>query len=260
MNPSPIVNDRHGTMMLKPPPSEHWSHQAEAYNQAFAKNVERRLYASIEAKLLREAIGDHRSVEVLDLCCGCGRNTLALAAANPQWTLVGLDAAPGMLRVARGNAAKQNISNVTFLVGDCRTLPFDDEAFDAVVGTRFMYMMSWQEKRLIIQECWRVLKPGGRVALQFNAGFWGIKEELVRLLLIKPRPIRHRYLWPFQANRLFQEFRVLRVTGIKLFWLGKISRLIGQQNALRINSLLSYPGLRWLSGYVLVVAEKTRVT
>lgn len=240
----------------KPAPAEFWSQQAEKYNKAFAKGVEGKLYAAIEAELLKNYLGLSERASVLDLCCGCGRNTLALGSANPQWHLVGLDVAPGMLAVARHNAENQRCTKVTFVCADCRVLPFGAETFDAVVGTRFMYMMTWPEKRRIIEECRRVLKPRGILALQFNNGFWGIKEELVRLALCRPRSVRFRYLWPTQATRLFDGFKIEAMTGIKFFWAGKLSYFIGKSNAIRLNYLLRFPFFRWFSAYLLVVAQK----
>lgn len=252
-SPENMVLDTQGH---KPASAEYWSQQAEEYNEAFSRGIERVLYAAIEAQLLQNYLRVSDGAYVLDLCCGCGRNTLALASGNPRWHLVGLDAAPGMLAVARRNAENRCCTNVTFVSGDCRNLPFSAETFDAVVGTRFMYMMPWQEKRQIIEECRRVLKPRGILALQFNNGFWGIKEELIRRVLWQPRPVRDRYLWPTQAARLFEGFQVDAITGIKLFWLGKLSYLIGKSNAIRLNYLLRLPFFRWFSAYLLVVGHK----
>ncbi|GCF14017.1 hypothetical protein Harman_19520 [Haloarcula mannanilytica] len=51
------------------------------------------------------------------------------------------------------------------IAGDARTLPFADDAFDAVVGRRFLHHVPPADRPEILRETARVLRPGGRVAL-----------------------------------------------------------------------------------------------
>lgn len=233
--------------------NQHWSIVAQEYGRKWDNAPEEpRLYKEIEAQLLREFSQAGPEKEILDLCCGTGRNTLALAGTGAR--LWGLDGAEGMLGQARQRAVELGLENVTFVCGDARALPFQDHRFDAVVGTRFMYMMNAEEKRAIIRECARVVKPGGKVVLHFNVGFWGLKQELLNLVRGRGFRLGDRYFWPGDARKLFEGFQVEAVVGIKLFRLGLMSRVLGRAVALRMNRLLRWPGLRYLSAYLLVVA------
>lgn len=235
--------------------NEHWSEQAQAYHEKWQMSrVEGSLYKELEAGLLIELADAREGKTVLDLCSGTGRSTLALAETGAA--LWGVEAAPGMVERARQNAIDAGLDNVTFVLGDARSLPLLDEMFDAVVGTRFMYMMSSPEKKQIIAEARRVLKPRGTLVLQFNCGFWGIKQELFKLFVGRRPRLKDRYLWPFQAAGLFEGFRVECVVGTKLFRLGLLSRCIGRRAALRLNRILRCPGLSYLSAYALVKATK----
>jgi len=233
-----------------------WSRQADTYHKMWNSdlNGERAWYKRLEAELLMELGRIDTTSRVLDLCCGCGRNTLAIARQAAQ--AIGIDAAQGMIAMARQDAQNLGLNNVLFVCGDSRRLPFANNYFDAVVGTRFMYMLNPVEKRAVILEAQRVVRPGGRIVLQFNNGFWGMKEELLLWLRGKFRPVRDRYLWPGQATRLFQGLNLVAIHGVALFRLGLVSRMVGERTARRINSVVRYPISRWCSSNLLVAAEK----
>ncbi len=95
----------------------------------------------------------------LDLCCGTGDITLALAARGA--TVVGLDFSAAMLEVAqkrsRGNA------RVTFQRGDALQLPFPDNHFDIVTISYGLRNLANFE--MALSEMLRVLKTGGRLLI-----------------------------------------------------------------------------------------------
>ena len=236
--------------------NNYWSNIAKEYHQHWSANKELELYVSLEAEMLQKLSGAAPGQHVLDLCCGGGRNTLAMAQTGAM--MVGLDAAPGMLEQARTNAAECGASNVSFVHGDALELPFEDQTFNAVVGTRFMYMMSRHDKLRLLQEIHRVLKPQGKVVLQFNCGFWGLKHELINLFRGRKFRVRDRYLWPGQASGLFaaEGFKVKKVVGIKLPRLALLSKLIGQRSARSMNRVMTVPGFKFMTAYLLVQAQK----
>jgi len=51
------------------------------------------------------------------------------------------------------------------VAGDARSLPFDDESFDAVIGRRFLHHVPPADRRATLRESRRILRPGGRVVL-----------------------------------------------------------------------------------------------
>lgn len=100
---------------------------------------------------------------VLDLCCGMGRHSLALAEAG--YKVTGVDLSEVLLK----EAIKQDEAQaVAFLSGDMRELPVTGP-FDAVVNlfTSFGYFQVDEDNGQVFHEINRVLRPGGRFIIDF---------------------------------------------------------------------------------------------
>lgn len=106
------------------------------------------------------------SEEYLLLDAGCGSGLFSNMAIRAGAEVIGIDAAPGLLEIARKRNPKNN-----FLEEDIEALPFADNNFDVVAGfNSFQYAGSFERA---LAEAKRVLKPGGKLVL----GFWA-KPEL----------------------------------------------------------------------------------
>jgi ubiquinone/menaquinone biosynthesis C-methylase UbiE len=101
--------------------------------------------------------------KVLDLCCGMGRHSLALAEAGYEVT--GVDLSEALLREARAQAGSEA---VTWLRSDMRKLPLTG-GYDAVVNlfTSFGYFEEDEEQVKVLREIHRLLKPGGKFIIDF---------------------------------------------------------------------------------------------
>jgi ubiquinone/menaquinone biosynthesis C-methylase UbiE len=99
---------------------------------------------------------------VLDL--GCGTGTLAIMAkqAQPEAEVVGLDADPVMLKVARLKSARQ-ASEVKFDQGMTYDLPYPDATFDRVLTSIMIHHLKTPDKERTAHETYRILKPGGQL-------------------------------------------------------------------------------------------------
>jgi ubiquinone/menaquinone biosynthesis C-methylase UbiE len=104
-----------------------------------------------------------QGAKVLDLCCGMGRHSLALAEAGYEVT--GVDLSEALLREARAQAGA---GAVTWLRSDMRKLPLAG-GFDAVVNlfTSFGYFEEDEEQIKVLTEIHRMLKPGGKFIIDF---------------------------------------------------------------------------------------------
>jgi SAM-dependent methyltransferase len=98
---------------------------------------------------------------VLDVACGTG--VVARAAAERGAEVVGIDRNPGMLAVARGKAPQ-----LTWQEGLAEELPYQEGEFDVVVCQ--FGLMYFDDRRGALEQLWRVLRPGGRLAVAVWAG------------------------------------------------------------------------------------------
>jgi SAM-dependent methyltransferase len=96
---------------------------------------------------------------VLDVGCGTGALTAAIAAALPSSTIVGVDPAAAYVAAAR---AQQAGNRVRFEVADARQLPFVDASFDRTVSALMLNFVP--DRELAVHEMQRVTRPGGTVA------------------------------------------------------------------------------------------------
>jgi len=105
---------------------------------------------------------------VLDVGCGTGR-TACLLAKEHGCTVVAVDISEKMLDWSRERAEEEGVENkIVFRVADATNLPFEDNAFDAVICESVMAFV--REKQKAVDEYVRVTKTGGYIG--FNESTW----------------------------------------------------------------------------------------
>lgn len=129
---------------------ERWVAQQEALDAELAQYGEAAIAALAPAA----------SAMVLDVGCGCGWTSLALARRVPQGAVTGVDISAPMLARARERGAA--IGNLTFELGDAQTYPFAPASFDAVFS-RFGVMF-FGDPTAAFANLRRALRPGGKLA------------------------------------------------------------------------------------------------
>jgi arsenite methyltransferase len=101
---------------------------------------------------------------VLDLGSGAGLDVLLSARrVAPSGHAYGLDMTDEMLAVANANREKAGIANATFLKGTIEAIPLEEASVDVVISNCVINLA--EDKRAVLAEAYRVLVPGGRLAV-----------------------------------------------------------------------------------------------
>jgi arsenite methyltransferase len=114
---------------------------------------------------------------VLDLGSGAGVDCfLAAPQVGPTGHVIGVDMTPEMVARARENARRGGYSNIEFRQGEIERLPVPDASVDVVLSNCVINLVP--DKGLAYRESFRVLRPGGRVAMSDIVALRAVPPEL----------------------------------------------------------------------------------
>ena len=116
-------------------------------------------------RALKQIVEPTRPQQILDLACGTGDFSLAIAAkAHPDTTVTGVDLSEGMLAVMRQKVAAAGLQDrIRAEQGDAEQLRFADGTFDRV--TIAFGIRNFEHREAALREILHVLKPGGRLVI-----------------------------------------------------------------------------------------------
>lgn len=116
-------------------------------------------------RFLREEGGP--AARVLDVACGTGRTLRQLSMAHPGLRYFGVDLSPAYVREARALLA--DVGEVSLAAENAEALPYRDGSFDVATSVFLFHELPRANRRQVIAELHRVLRPGGLVVLEDSA-------------------------------------------------------------------------------------------
>jgi len=139
------------------------SYFAESYERFMVPS----LFAPWASHLIQRA-SPQPSERVLDIACGTGIVARKVVPrVGSEGMVVGLDANPDMIRMARASSEQNRIA-IEWHTGPAEQLPFSDENFDLILCQ--FGLMFFSDRHAALMEMHRVLKTGGRVVLSVWQG------------------------------------------------------------------------------------------
>lgn len=101
----------------------------------------------------------------LEVGCGTGRISIGIAKYTDNIALTGIDLSEHMLNVARDNARYEKVDQkVNFQLGDAKSIPFEDDTFDAVFSHNMLHHIP--DPVNVVLEMERVVKNGGAILIR----------------------------------------------------------------------------------------------
>jgi ubiquinone/menaquinone biosynthesis C-methylase UbiE len=145
---------------------------------------------------------DQRKLKVIDIACGTGRFIDALKQVWPKLPVLGIDMSEAYLRHAKRYLRHR--SRVNLGVAKAESLPVANESQDALISIFLFHELPPKVRRVVLRECARVLKPGGRLVL-VDSLQRGDRPDYDGLLELFPQS----YHEPYYFSYLDEDFAAL---------------------------------------------------
>lgn len=157
-------------------------------HRAFSYNGTRQM-----SKQIIEGVASYVKIpdggKCLDVGCGSGALSIAVAKRNPNAQVVGIDRwgkeyASFSKNLCESNSAAEGVSNTSFQQGDACKLDFPDETFDTVTSNYVYHNIPSKDRQAILLETLRTLKKGGTFAIHdiMSNSKYGDMESFVKKL------------------------------------------------------------------------------
>ncbi|CZR59545.1 related to arsenic methyltransferase Cyt19 [Phialocephala subalpina] len=118
---------------------------------------------------------------VIDLGSGAGFDVFqASRKVGPDGLSIGVDMSQDMLDRAKRNAEKAAITNVKFVLAPITKIPLESESANCIISNCVINLLAQEDKLVCLKEVFRILRPGGRLAVSDILAKKVLPEELQR--------------------------------------------------------------------------------
>jgi ubiquinone/menaquinone biosynthesis C-methylase UbiE len=145
---------------------------------------------------------DQRKLKLLDIGCGTGRFLDFVKQAWPRLQILGLDMSDAYIRYAR--RLLKHRSRTSFVVGKAEAIPLLGDSVDAITSIFLFHELPPKVRHIVLRECARVLKPGGRLVL-LDSLQRGDQADYDGLLELFPQ----NYHEPYYTSYMKEDFHAL---------------------------------------------------
>tara|TARA_B100000029_G_C17568344_1_gene955785 strand:+ start:424 stop:1485 length:1062 start_codon:yes stop_codon:yes gene_type:complete len=135
--------------------------QVEILFNGTADAMRRRIIAPLKNGLSSFNNRSEESLRILDVATGTGRALKQIHSAFSKAELIGLDLSRSYLKQASRNLYTREGNFAQLIRGNAENMPFSDESMQAVTCVFLLHELPRKARKNVLDECWRVLEPGG---------------------------------------------------------------------------------------------------
>jgi len=172
------------------------TYEHERYGEAYMQ-----LYFQMRTSALVNAIrrhaGSNDHLNIAEIGCGTGVTLEQLAKHFQDASLTGMDISQVMLQQALEKKAISD-QQCLLVIGSVFCMPFPDNSFDVAYSTRFIHQFEHEEKRAILSEISRVVKPGGLIVTEFYSST--VADWIENTIGSKRHKAKDRYQMKFPSR------------------------------------------------------------
>ncbi len=139
--------------------------QVEILFNGTADSMRRRILAPLRRGLKRFNERPYSDLKILDVATGTGRALKQIRGALPKVQLLGIDLSSAYLRKASHYLNNSGGDFVQLVRGNAENMPFENESIHAISCVFLLHELPPNARQNVLNECWRVLKPGGIIVL-----------------------------------------------------------------------------------------------
>ncbi len=233
-----------------------YDHNAPRYDGDRSTNESLHYYFQQAHRAIDHLIGP-TSADTLhvDMPVGTGRFLFYLREQHRTHRMIGVDISKGMLDVA-ASASQRGYYNIELSQGDAFNLPFADASIDLLTSLRMFHLFPHCYWPGLLDEMYRVLKPGGVLITELRNAARGTACNLLVPGFRKRRKQHpHVFVNPLSVKPLFRRWERLHMQGVGLDAMSKINR-IAPRVAQTVDALQRATFVRYFSKTLIIKAIK----